>query len=99
MRKEDALADAAEIARSHREWFDGTGYPQGLKGEAIPLGARIVAVADTFEMLVSDRPHRKPHAFAVAGAEIGRLSGRQFDPRIVEVLLGVRDEEWETASL
>ena len=84
--------------RSHRERFDGTGYPQGLKGEAIPLGARIVAVAETFEMLVRDRPHRGPRAFAVAGAEIQRWSGRHFDPQIVDVLLNVPDEDWKRAS-
>jgi HD-GYP domain-containing protein (c-di-GMP phosphodiesterase class II) len=56
VRKDATLQDAAEIVRSHRERFDGTGYPQGLKGEAIPVGARIVAVAETFEMLVRDRP-------------------------------------------
>jgi len=54
--KEASLQDAAEIVRSHRERFDGTGYPQGLKGEAIPVGARIVAVAETFEMLVRESP-------------------------------------------
>jgi putative nucleotidyltransferase with HDIG domain len=68
VRKEASLQDAAEIVRSHRERFDGTGYPQGLKGEAIPLGARIVAVADEFEMLVRDRPHRGARAFALAAA-------------------------------
>jgi HD-GYP domain-containing protein (c-di-GMP phosphodiesterase class II) len=93
-----SFQDAAEILRSHREWFDGTGYPRGLKGEAIPLGARIVAVADAFEMLVQDRPHREARAFAAARAEIRHWSGRQFDPRIVEVLLNVPDEDWKRAS-
>jgi putative nucleotidyltransferase with HDIG domain len=98
VRKEASLQDSAEIVRCHREWFDGTGYPQGLKGEAIPLGARIVAVAETFEMLVRDRPHRGAHSFAAARAEIQRWSGRQFDPRIVDVLLNVPDEDWKKAS-
>lgn len=97
VRKEARLEDAAEIVRSHRERFDGTGYPRGLKGEAIPIGARIVAVAETFEMLVGDRPHRGARAFAAARAEIQRWSGRQFDPRIVDVFLNVPDEEWQTA--
>ena len=96
VRKEASLEDAAEIVRSHRERFDGTGYPQSLKGEAIPLGARIVAVADAFEMLVRDRPHRGARAFAVAGAEIQHC--RQFDPRIVDVLLNVPDEDWQRAT-
>jgi HD-GYP domain-containing protein (c-di-GMP phosphodiesterase class II) len=98
VRKEASLQNAAEIVRSHREKFDGTGYPRGLKGEAIPLGARIVAVAETFEMLVRDRPHRGVHAFAAACAEIQHWSGRQFDPQIVDVLLKVPDEDWKKAS-
>jgi putative nucleotidyltransferase with HDIG domain len=98
VRKEASLGGAAEIVRSHRERFDGTGYPRGLEGEAIPIGARIVAVAQAFEMIVSDRPHRGAHAFATAGAEIQRWSGRHFDPRIVEALLNVPDEEWEGAG-
>jgi putative nucleotidyltransferase with HDIG domain len=97
VRKDACLRDAAEIVRSHRERFDGTGYPRGLKGEAIPLGARIVAVAETFEMLVQDRPHRGARAFAVAGEEIQRWSGRIFDPRIVVVFLNVPDEDWTRA--
>jgi HD-GYP domain-containing protein (c-di-GMP phosphodiesterase class II) len=57
-----------------------------------------IAVAETFEMLVRDRPHRGARAFAVAGAEIQRWSGRIFDPRIVDVLLKVPDEDWQRAS-
>ncbi len=98
VRKEASLQDAAEIVRSHRERFDGTGYPQGLKGEAIPVGARIIAVAEVFEMLICDRPHRGVRAFAVAGAEIQHWSGRMFDPRIVDVFLNVPDEDWKRAS-
>jgi len=98
VRKEASLQTAAEIVRSHRERFDGTGYPQGLKNEAIPLGARIVAVADAFEMLVRDRPHRAARAFAVAVSEIQHWSGRHFDPRIIDVLLHVPDEDWKRAS-
>ncbi len=98
VRKEASLQDAAEIVRSHRERFDGTGYPMGLKGETIPLGARIVAVAETFEMLVQDRPHRGARAFAAARAEIQHWSGRMFDPRIVNVLLNIPDEDWKKAS-
>jgi HD-GYP domain-containing protein (c-di-GMP phosphodiesterase class II) len=97
VRKEASVADAAEIVRSHRERFDGTGYPRGLKGEAIPIEARIVAVADTFEMMVRDRPHRGARAYAAARAEIQHWSGRQFDPGIVEVLLNVPDEDWTRA--
>src|SRR5260370_28458564 len=91
VRKEASLEDAAEIVRSHRERFDGTGYPRGLEGEAIPIGARIVAVADALELIVSDRPHRGAPTFATAGAEIQRWSGRQFDPRIVDALSSARE--------
>ena len=98
VRKEASVADVAEIVHSHRERFDGTGYPRGLKGEAIPLGARVVAVAEAFEMLVLDRPHRGALAFAVAREEINHWSGRQFDPRIVDVFLNVPDEDWKRAQ-
>jgi putative nucleotidyltransferase with HDIG domain len=98
LRKEASLLDAAEIVRSHRERFDGTGYPRGLKGEAIPLGARIVAVAEAFEMLVHDRPHRGERAFVAARTEIQHWSGRQFDPGIVEVFMNVPDEDWTNAN-
>jgi putative two-component system response regulator len=82
---------------SHRERFDGTGYPRGLRGEAIPLDARIVAVADGFDMFIADRPHDWGRALAHARAEVSRWSGSEFDPRIVEVLLDVPDGEWERA--
>jgi putative nucleotidyltransferase with HDIG domain len=98
VRREASLQDAAEIVRSHREWFDGTGYPQGLKGQTIPIGARIVAVAKVFEMLVRHRPHRGAYAFAAARAEIQHWAGRQFDPRIVEAFSNVPDEDWQMAS-
>ena len=93
-----SLEEVAEIVRFHRERFDGTGYPMGLKGVAIPLRARIVAVAEAFEMVVRDRPHRGARAFAAARAEIQHWSGRQFDPRIVDALLNVPDEDWTNAS-
>ena len=99
VRKEPSLQDAAEIVRSHRERFDGTGYPQGLKGEAIPLGARIVAVVETFEMLIRDRHHRGARAFAAAGEEIQHWSGRMFDPRTVDAHLSVPDEDWTSVPL
>ena len=98
VRKGAFVEDAAEIVRSHRDRFDGTGYPRGLRGEAIPLRPRIVAVAEVFEMLICDRPHRGARAFAIACAEIQHWSGRQFDPRIVDVFLNVPDEDWKRAS-
>lgn len=72
---------------SHMEKFDGTGYPRGLKEEAIPIGARIVAVADEFDMFVADRPHHFPRALRCARDEISRWSGSWFDPEVVDIFL------------
>ena len=73
---------------SHQEYFDGTGYPRGLRGEQIPLGARIFAVADALDAMISDRPYRKALSITHARDEIQRCSGTQFDPKVVEVFLG-----------
>jgi HD-GYP domain-containing protein (c-di-GMP phosphodiesterase class II) len=72
------------IVRHHHERWDGRGYPDGLIGDQIPLGARIIAVADSFDAMTSDRPYRRAMTVAVALAEIKRNSGIQFDPQIVE---------------
>jgi len=88
------LADAAEIVLTHHERFDGTGYPQGLAGAAIPLGARIFAVADTLDAMTSDRPYRRALTFAAAREEIMRESGRQFDPEVVSAFLGIDAGIW-----
>src|SRR5271170_6824497 len=88
------LKEAAEIVLSHQECFDGSGYPRGLKGEQIPLGARIFAVADTLDAMISDRPYRKAMPISAAREEIRRYSGRQFDPRVVEVFLSQPDSVW-----
>ncbi len=74
------LASAAEIVLTHHEFYDGTGYPQGLAGEEIPLGARVFTIADTMDAMMSDRPYRQGRSYAVARAEIEHESGRQFDP-------------------
>ncbi len=74
------------IVRSHHEWWDGRGYPDGLKGEEIPIGARILTVVDCFDALVSDRPYRKALPIPEAIAHIKRLAGTQFDPTVVDVL-------------
>ncbi|MDQ2105873.1 DUF3369 domain-containing protein [Azospirillum isscasi] len=81
----------AEIARSHHENWDGTGYPDRLRGDAIPLSARIVAVADSFDAMTRDRPYRKALDHDVAVAEIRRLSGSRFDPVVVDAFLAVSD--------
>jgi len=88
------LKEAAEIVLSHQECYDGSGYPRGLRGEQIPLGARIFAVADTLDAMISDRPYRKALPISAAREEIKRYSGRQFDPRVVEVFLAHPDSVW-----
>ena len=82
----------AEIARSHHENWDGTGYPDRLGGDAIPLSARIVAVADCFDAMTRDRPYRKALEHDVAVAEVRRLSGTRFDPAVVDAFLSVAPE-------
>jgi PAS domain S-box-containing protein len=89
------LAPAAEIVLAHQESYDGSGYPQGLKGEAIPLGARIFAVADTLDAMTSDRPYRRALPWSVAFDEIRRESGRQFDPKVVEAFFTLPEEVWQ----
>jgi putative two-component system response regulator len=81
------LQMAREIAVSHHERWDGTGYPQGLKGEQIPLSGRLVAVADVFDALTHERPYKKAWPLEKAIAEIKAQSGRQFDPHLVNVFL------------
>ena len=81
------LALAASIATSHHEWWDGSGYPDRLAGSAIPLGARIVAIGDVFDALVSDRPWRDPMDIDEAFALLRSGSGGQFDPSLVSVVL------------
>jgi HD-GYP domain-containing protein (c-di-GMP phosphodiesterase class II) len=88
------LSDASEIVYSHHENFDGSGYPRGLRGEEIPLGARIFAIADTLDAITSDRPYRKGLSFAQAREEIAHCSGSQFDPQIVKVFLSMPIELW-----
>ena len=89
------LQEASEIVYSHQEHYDGTGYPRGLKGSEIPLGARIFAIADTLDAITSDRPYRKANSFAAARGEIARCAGAQFDPEIVSVYLSLPDQLWE----
>ncbi len=88
------LKEAAEIVLAHQEFYDGTGYPRGLKGEQIPIGARIFAVADTLDAMISDRPYRKALPISAAQAEIRRFSGTQFDPQVVKVFLEQPEQLW-----
>ncbi|GIW37914.1 MAG: diguanylate cyclase [Meiothermus sp.] len=80
---------AEEIALSHHEHFDGSGYPRGLAGDSIPMSGRIVAVADVLDALTHERPYKRAWSVAEALAEIKRQSGRQFDPTVVEACLAV----------
>jgi putative nucleotidyltransferase with HDIG domain len=88
------LEGAAEIVLTHHERFDGTGYPQGLFGAEIPLGARIFAVADTLDVLTSNRPYHAATTFALAREEIMQQSGKQFDPDMVSAFLTIDDGTW-----
>jgi HD-GYP domain-containing protein (c-di-GMP phosphodiesterase class II) len=90
-----SLAEAAEIVYAHHERYDGTGYPRGLKGDEIPLGARIVSIADTLDAMTSDRPYRSAQTFEAARQEIEEWSGRRFDPQIVRVFLELPANAWE----
>lgn len=91
LQKLSHLAMAAEIVLCHEERYDGSGYPAGLKGEAIPLPSRLFAVIDTLDAMTFDRPYRKAMPFDAAKVEILRMSGSQFDPQAVETFL--REEE------
>jgi cyclic di-GMP phosphodiesterase len=85
------LRGAVPIVYHHHERWDGSGYPLGLEGDAIPLGARIFAVADAFDAMTFDRPYSKAISFEAAKAEIQRCAGSHFDPRVVEAFSRVPD--------
>jgi response regulator RpfG family c-di-GMP phosphodiesterase len=90
------LAEAAEIIFAHHERCDGTGYPRGLKTEEIPAGARIFAVADTFDAMTSDRPYRRALPFQASREVIEQGEGKQYDSEVAKVFLRIPDETWET---
>ena len=94
LRKIPFLSEAAEIVFTHQEHFDGSGYPSGLGGSSIPIGARIFAVADALDAITSDRPYRVARSFDAAREEILRCSGTQFDPGVVEIYLKIPNELW-----
>ena len=85
------LKIAKEIAYSHQEKWDGSGYPQGLKGDQIPIAARLMAVADVYDALISRRIYKEPMPHDEAVKIIEQTSGRHFDPDIVEAFLAVKD--------
>jgi HD-GYP domain-containing protein (c-di-GMP phosphodiesterase class II) len=86
----------SRIVRHHHERWDGKGYPDGIAGEAIPLGARIFAVADSFDAMTSDRPYRRAMTVENARAEVARCRGTQFDPEIVDAFVRVPVDRLDT---
>ncbi len=95
LRKIPFLSEASDIVYAHQERYDGTGYPRGLKGDEIPLGARIFSVADTLDAITSDRPYRAAQTVAAAREEVLRHSSTQFDPEVVRVFMQMPDTIWE----
>ncbi len=85
---------AIDIVGASHEQYDGSGYPHGLKGEEIPLGARIFAVVDALDAITSDRPYRKAQSFDVAYKEIKSKRGTQFDPKVIDAYLAIDEDEW-----
>ena len=90
--KADYLRMSAEIALSHHERFDGTGYPNGLKGEEIPLSARIVALADVYDALISRRIYKEAYQHDMAKSIIEKERGNHFDPIVVDAFLSFEDK-------
>ena len=89
------VREVGNIILCHHEKYDGTGYPKGLKGDAIPLEARVFAVADTLDAVTSHRPYRAPRDFRTARRELVGNAGRQFDPKVVDVFCGMDLAVWE----
>ena len=88
----DGLKEMAKVVRYHQEAFDGSGYPEGLKGEEIPIGARIATVVDAFDAMITDRPYRKGMQIAKAVEELKRNRGTQFDPVVVNAIVEIYEE-------
>jgi response regulator RpfG family c-di-GMP phosphodiesterase len=88
-----ALRPVARLVRSSHERWDGTGYPDGLSGDEIPLGARVVAVCDAFDAMTTERPYREPVTETDAVEELRRCAGTQFDPMVVDAFCRVMARE------
>ena len=93
LRRIGFLQDAAEIVYSHHEHYDGSGYPQGLKGNGIPLGARIFMVVDVYDALTINRPYHAAMSYEEAAEVIREKSGSHFDPTVVEAFLAIDESE------
>ncbi|MBK9165983.1 MAG: response regulator [Bryobacterales bacterium] len=91
----EPLRPASDIVLAHHERFDGFGYPHSLKGESIPIGARIFAVMDCLDVMTSDRPYRKAASYEAARGEIAAHAGSQFDPVVVQAFLKVPRDVWD----
>jgi len=89
----DRLKEVSRIIRHHHEWYNGEGYPDGLAGEKIPLGSRIINVVDAYQAMISNRPYRKAFPKEKAIAELKRGAGTQFDPEIVRVFIEILNEK------
>ena len=94
------LKDSLSIILHHHENYDGRGYPHGISGPEIPLGSRIISIADTYDAMTSDRPYRKALSHEEAIQEIVRCKGKQFDAELIEIALDVLQNLWldENAS-
>ena len=90
----ELLVAAERVARSHHERWDGSGYPDGLAGEAIPLEGRLVHVADVFDVLVHERPYKESWTVEAAAEEIRRGAGTQFDPQVVDAFEALGAAAW-----
>jgi HD-GYP domain-containing protein (c-di-GMP phosphodiesterase class II) len=89
------LGPVAQMVLYHQEWYNGMGYPEGLKGEEIPLGARIVAIIDAWDAMMSDRPYRKALSREYAESELTKGADRQFDPKVVKAFLQLENRQWQ----
>lgn len=95
----DFLTPVRPLVRNHHEWFDGSGYPDGLRGESIPLGARIINAADTYDAVTSERPYQKAVNNQEAVEILRRLRGVQIDPQVCDALVAIIQERLSIGEL
>jgi response regulator RpfG family c-di-GMP phosphodiesterase len=99
LQRVEYLRPASLVVLQHQEKWDGTGYPFGLRGDAIGVGARVFHVVDALDAITSDRPYRKARGYPEARAEVVRCRGAQFDPRVVDAFLEIAPDEWDRIRL
>jgi len=99
LQRVDYLRPASLIVLQHQEKWDGTGYPFGLSGETIGIGARVFHVVDALDAITSDRPYRRARVYTDARHEVVRCRGSQFDPAVVDAFLEISEEEWDRIRL